>query len=216
MFSCAVWIHRRRIWFFVDVMTFTAFRKIWLSLCILYIFSWHSWFIVATSARCFAFATNSFSSSWWVMTKVDFLSLLSSSQFIFICSSVSFIHFRFSCRDVLRSFDFQSLLSVKSLRIRCIIISITSSDFQEFMFVIDLCWCCTIDVDDLLQCSFLHWSQLDVQTLSMIFHSLWCISYDDFMTKQRACHCKVYLLTCCHWRVSSRLNDCLHDLLFNH
>ena len=42
MFSCAVWTHHRRVWFFVDVMTFTVFRKIWLSLYILYIFSWHS------------------------------------------------------------------------------------------------------------------------------------------------------------------------------
>ncbi len=89
MFSYAVWIFRRRVWSFVDVMTFIVFRKIWLSLYILYIFSWHSWFAVATSVRCFAFATNSFSSSWWVMTKVDFLNLLSNSQFIFIAIAVT-------------------------------------------------------------------------------------------------------------------------------
>ncbi len=38
MFSCAVWIHCRHVWFLVDVMTFTVFREIWLSLYILYIF----------------------------------------------------------------------------------------------------------------------------------------------------------------------------------
>ncbi len=63
MFSCAVWTFYRRVWSFVDVMTFTIFKEIWLSLYILYIFSWHSWFAVATSARCFALTTNSFSSS---------------------------------------------------------------------------------------------------------------------------------------------------------
>ncbi len=89
MFSCAVWTFRKRVWSFVDIMTFTVFRKIWLSLYILYIFSWHSWFAVATSARCFALVTNFFSSSWWVMTKVDSLNLLSSSQFILIAIAVT-------------------------------------------------------------------------------------------------------------------------------
>ena len=88
MFSCAVWTLCRRVWSFVDVMTFTVFKEIWLSLYILYIFSWHSWFTVATFARCFAFATNFFSSSWWVMTKVDSFNLLFSSQFIFIMIAV--------------------------------------------------------------------------------------------------------------------------------
>ncbi len=74
----------------------------------------------------------------------------------------------------------------------------------------------TIDVDDLSQCSFLYWSQLDVQIFSIILHSLWHISYDDFVTKQRARHREVYLLFHHHWWISSRLNDCLHDLLFNH
>ncbi len=89
MFSCAVWTHHRRVWFFVDIMTFTVFKKIWLSLYILYIFSWHSWFAVATSARCFIFATNSFSSLWWVMTKVNSFNLLSSFQFILIMIAVT-------------------------------------------------------------------------------------------------------------------------------
>ena len=84
MFSYAVWTCHRHAWSFVDVMIFTAFKKIWLSLYILYIFSWYSWFAVATSARCFIFTTNSFSSSWWVMIKVNLFSLLFSSQFILI------------------------------------------------------------------------------------------------------------------------------------
>jgi len=81
MLSCAVWIHCRRVWSFVDIIAFTVFKEVWLSL---YIFSWYSWFAVATSARCFIFATNSFSSSWWVMIKVNLLSLLFSFQFILI------------------------------------------------------------------------------------------------------------------------------------
>ncbi len=64
-------------------------------------------------------------------TRLDAISL--------ICLSVSFIHFRFNCKDVLHSFDFQSLLNVKLLQIQRTVISITSSDFQEFMFIINLC-----------------------------------------------------------------------------
>ncbi len=89
MLSCAVWTHCRRVWSFVDIIAFTVFKEVWLSLYTLYIFSWHSWFAVVTSARCFILATNSFSSSWWVMTKVNFLSLLSSSQFILIAIIVT-------------------------------------------------------------------------------------------------------------------------------
>ncbi len=89
MLSCAIWTCCRRVWSFVDIITFTVFREVWLSLYILYIFSWHSWFTVTTSARCFAFATNSFSSSWWVMIKVDLFNLLFSSQFILIMIAVT-------------------------------------------------------------------------------------------------------------------------------
>jgi len=67
MFSCAIWTHCRRVWSFVDIITFTVFREVWLSLYTLYIFSWHFQFFVATSARCFILAINSFSFSWWVM-----------------------------------------------------------------------------------------------------------------------------------------------------
>ena len=90
MLSCVIWTRCRRVWSFVDIIAFTVFREVWLSLYTLYIFSWHFRFSVATSARCFVFAINSFSSSWWVMTKVDFLSLLFSFQLILIAVVVTF------------------------------------------------------------------------------------------------------------------------------
>ncbi len=85
-----IWTRCRRVWSFVDIITFTVFREVWLSLYTLYIFSWHFQFSVATSMRYFIFAINSFSSSWWVMTKVNSLNLLSSSQLIFIAIIVTF------------------------------------------------------------------------------------------------------------------------------
>jgi len=90
MLSCAIWTHYRRVWSFVDIITFTVFKEVWLSLYTLYIFSWHSWFSVATFARCFVFAINSFSFSWWVMIKVDSFSLLSSFQLVFITIIITF------------------------------------------------------------------------------------------------------------------------------
>jgi len=90
MLSCTIWIRCRYVWSFVDIITFTVFREVWLSLYTLYIFSWHSRFSVATSAKCFVFAINSFSSSWWVMTKVDFLSLLFNFQLILIAVIITF------------------------------------------------------------------------------------------------------------------------------
>ena len=68
MLSCIIWIYCRRVWSFVDIITFTVFKEVWLLLYTLYIFSWYSWFTNATSAKCFILATNSFSSSWWVMS----------------------------------------------------------------------------------------------------------------------------------------------------
>ncbi len=89
MLSCMIWTHCRRVWSFVDIITFTVFKEVWLSLYTLYIFSWYSWFTVATSAKCFIFATNSFSSSWWVMIKVDSFNLLFNFQFILIMITVT-------------------------------------------------------------------------------------------------------------------------------
>ncbi len=63
MFSCVIWTYCRRVWSFVDIITFTVFKEVWLSLYTLYIFSWHLQFSVITSARCFILAINSFSSS---------------------------------------------------------------------------------------------------------------------------------------------------------
>ena len=89
MLSCTIWTHCRHVWSFVDIIAFTVFKEVWLSLYTLYIFLWHSWFTVTTSAKCFAFATNSFSLSWWMMTKVNSLNLLFSSQFILIAIIVT-------------------------------------------------------------------------------------------------------------------------------
>ncbi len=90
MLSCVIWTCCRCVWSFVDIIAFTVFREVWLSLYTLYIFSWHFWFSVTTFARCFILAINSFSSSWWVMTKVNSLSLLFSSQLVFIAVAVTF------------------------------------------------------------------------------------------------------------------------------
>ncbi len=48
MLSCVIWTRCRRVWSFVDIIAFTVFREVWLSLYTLYIFSWHSRFSVAT------------------------------------------------------------------------------------------------------------------------------------------------------------------------
>jgi len=38
IFSCTVWTHCRRVWSFVDIIAFTVFKEVWLSLYTLYIF----------------------------------------------------------------------------------------------------------------------------------------------------------------------------------